>query len=125
MPDSSKQNYKARYTSGACEEKGGYVVAYADLQELNGLDAKIQRAKTAVQSCIDIGTGCLLHARKHSSTSIKPTASEIATEDFLLEVYTKEMQRRLASLQELEAQTKSTLDLVSSSFRLSRPVEAH
>jgi hypothetical protein len=117
--DSQKKDNKALYTSGSCEEKGGYVITYANLQELHALDAKIQRAKAAVQSCIDIGVSCLLHTRKH--VAAEHSTSEDGAEEFLLEVHQQEMRRRLASLQELEDQMIRTLRLVSLSYLLTYP----
>lgn len=102
------------YTSGTCEQNAGYLVSYADLQEMHALEAKIRRAKAAVQSCLDIGTGCLNHTCAHTALVSRNSDDEMGLA--LLEVYQTEMQHRLNSLNELETQTKSTLGLVSFFF---------
>ncbi|KAL3461778.1 hypothetical protein BJX64DRAFT_151707 [Aspergillus heterothallicus] len=102
------QNNKACYSSIDSAESQGYTLAYADLQELHLLQAKIQTAATTLTSCIDNGKGCRTHIKIHAERD-----SNLRRVFHLFDTYEADMVRNLSQVRALETRLKCTLDLLT------------
>ncbi|EPS37252.1 hypothetical protein H072_9064 [Dactylellina haptotyla CBS 200.50] len=104
-----KHDDKACYSAIKQGKSQGFTVSYLDLQNLHILQAKFNRAKAAIENSVDIAEGCLKHALA-SEHSASPVPAESTN---LINVYIVEMRGYKASLERLNRQLDSTLDLLS------------
>lgn len=85
-------------------------MTYSDLQELHKLEAKVQRAEAAVESCIEIAAGCEQYFLNHDWTDELLADKQCSLE--LIESYVADMKRYRIAMNRLRSRLESTVQLV-------------